>query len=79
MATLTNRIFSHIAKDIDFLKDMLVVFLKDGRKIEIPLDYFPTLRDASPKQRKNWRLVGGGIGIHWEDLDEDISVENLLH
>ena len=44
----------------------------------MPLEWFPRLRDATPEQRKNWRLIGGGVGIHWEDVDEDISVESLL-
>ncbi len=52
--------------------------LSDGREISVPLEWFPRLRDATPKQRKNWRLIARGIGIHWEDVDEDISVASLL-
>ncbi|HQO32969.1 MAG TPA: DUF2442 domain-containing protein [Chitinophagales bacterium] len=57
----------------------LFVLLEDGREIAIPLAWFPRLRDASKEQLNNWRLIGDGEGIHWEDLDEDISVELLLN
>ena len=52
--------------------------LSDGRTIVVPIASFPRLAHGTPKERSNWRLVGKGFGIHWEDLDEDISVENLL-
>jgi Protein of unknown function (DUF2442) len=52
--------------------------LSDGRTIVVPIAWFPRLAHGTPKERGNWRLVGKGFGIHWEDLDEDISVENLL-
>jgi len=52
--------------------------LEDGRQLLVPLAWFPRLLEASDAQRRNWRLIGHGIGIHWPDLDEDISVENLL-
>lgn len=78
MTTLTNKTFSNVAKKISFTPEMLIVSLIDGRIIEIPLDYFPSLRDANEAQRNEWRFIGGGIGIHWEEIDEDISVENLL-
>jgi Protein of unknown function (DUF2442) len=55
-----------------------MVALSDGREISVPLEWFPRLRDATLKQRKNWRLIAKGIGIHWEDVDEDISVATLL-
>ena len=58
--------------------DALVVRLADGREVSVPLEWFPRLRDATPEQRSNWRLIGGGVGIHWEDVDEDVSVESLL-
>lgn len=56
----------------------LVVDLADGRQVSAPLDWFPRLRKASPRQRREFELIGGGIGIHWPSIDEDISVENLL-
>lgn len=58
--------------------EMLHVQLSDGRQISVPLEWFPRLRDATPAQRQGWRLIGRGVGIHWEDIDEDISVEGLL-
>jgi hypothetical protein len=66
------------AVGVSFTEDSLVVTLTDGRQVSAPLEWFPRLRDATPKQRKNWRLIGGGVGIHWEEIDEDISVRSLL-
>lgn len=63
---------------VKFTDDSLVVSLADGRQVSAPLEWFPRLRMANSKQRKNWRLIGGGVGIHWEDVDEDISVRSLL-
>ncbi|MCZ7542584.1 MAG: DUF2442 domain-containing protein [Anaerolineae bacterium] len=57
---------------------MLHVQLSDGRQISVPMEWFPRLRDATPAQRQDWRLIGRGVSIHWEDIDEDISVEGLL-
>jgi hypothetical protein len=67
-----------LAVDVVFDADVLQVALADGREISVPLKWFPRLQDASAKERKNWRLIGGGLGIHWELLDEDVSVESLL-
>jgi hypothetical protein len=58
--------------------DTLRVDLSDGRSISVPLAWYPRLSHASSPERKRWRLIGRGVGIHWEDLDEDISVEGLL-
>lgn len=58
--------------------EMLHVELSDGREISVPLEWFPRLRDAAPEQRENWELIGPGIGLHWPDVDEDISVRFLL-
>ena len=66
------------AVDVAFTKHSLEVTLADGRRISAPLEWFPRLLRANAKQRSNWRLIGGGIGIHWEDVDEDISVRSLL-
>jgi hypothetical protein len=67
-----------LAIDVSFTRHQLRVVLADGREILVPLLWFPTLQRASDEQRKDWRLIGGGIGIHWESVDEDISVEVLL-
>ena len=56
----------------------LRVELADGREIVAPLEWFPRLRDATAAQRANWRPIGGGVGIHWPELDEDLSVAGLL-
>ena len=66
------------AVDVRIDSSMMHIRLLDGREISVPLEWFPRLRDASPKQRKKWRLIGRGIGIHWDELDEDISVPALL-
>lgn len=66
------------ASGVKFDKNKMLVELLDGREISVPLEWFPRLRDATSQQRKNWRLIGRGIGIHWEGIDEDISVEGLL-
>jgi hypothetical protein len=63
---------------ISFDDSMLSVSLSDGREIRVPLEWFPKLRDATTEQRQRWRLIGKGIGIHWPDLDEDLSLEGLL-
>ncbi len=56
----------------------MYVRLDDGREIAVPVECFPTLRDTSENQRKNWRFIMGGEGVHWEDIDEDILIEGLL-
>lgn len=70
---------SNNAVDIDFADSKMIVFLEDGRELSIPLEWFPRLRKATDEQLKKWRFIGKGEGIHWEEIDEDISVENLLH
>lgn len=67
-----------LAVDVACSSEMLQVVLADRREISVPLDWFPRLSDAEPKERNNWQLIGGGLGIHWESLDEDVSVESLL-
>ena len=69
---------STIANELWFRDEKLYVVLDDGRELAVPVDWFPKLRDATDKQRNNWRFIGGGEGIHWEELDEDILVEGLL-
>ena len=66
------------ATDLEFTEDSVKVFLEDGREIAVPIEWFPKLRDASPEERKDWRFIGNGVGIHWESLDEDISIKGLL-
>jgi len=66
------------ASDIWFDDLKMYIRLEDGRELAVPLNWFPSLRDATDEQRNNWRFIGGGEGIHWEDLDEDILVEGLV-
>ena len=67
-----------LAQDVAFTDDEMIVSLVDGRRIAVPLAWFPRLAAASKVQRENWELLGDGEGIHWPDLDEDISVAGLL-
>lgn len=67
-----------LAVDVRFADDAMKVRLSDGREISVQLEWFPRLRDATPEQRNNWRFIAKGIGMHWEDVDEDIAVATLL-
>jgi hypothetical protein len=66
------------AVDVETTDTVLRVTLADGRELSAPLEWFPRLRDATAEQRGRWRLIGGGEGIHWPDVDEDIAVVTLL-
>ncbi len=77
MNTLTDKKESK-AVDVWFANDMLYVRLTDGREIGSPVTWFPRLMSATDAQKKNWRFIGNGEGIHWADVDEDISIEGLL-
>ena len=59
--------------------DTLVVDLADGRTVSVPMAWYPRLMYGTPEERSHWRIIGKGEGIHWPDLDEDISVENILY
>lgn len=67
-----------VALQVDVTDDALSVGLADGRTVSVPLAWYPRLLHATPTERKNWRLIGKGEGIHWPDLDKDISIENIL-
>ncbi len=77
MATLVER-SETLAVEVGCSDDALTIVLDDGRTLSVPLLWFPRLLNAPPKQRKEWEFIGGGIGIHWEAIDEDISVASLL-
>ncbi len=66
------------AVDVQIDASLLRVILADGRELAAPLEWFPRLRDATTEQRAHWRFIGRGQGIHWPDIDEDISVAGLL-
>ncbi len=63
---------------VEFSDDFLTVGLMDGRRISVPLQWYPRLAQASAEARSNWQICGGGYGIHWPELDEDLSTEGLL-
>ena len=65
-------------KDVQFTEDTIAVDLVDGRTIVVPLAWYPSLLDATVEQRQNWHVSGAGYGIHWPDIDEDLSTEGLL-
>ena len=67
-----------LATDVHFSEDAMCVSLSDGREVSVPMEWFPRLRNATSAQRRKWRLIGRGIGVHWEEIDEDIAVTTLL-
>jgi hypothetical protein len=77
MPISANRLDAQ-ALNVEFVDASIRLILADGREISAPLAWFPRLRDASDAQRANWRLIGRGEGVHWPDLDEDVSVNALL-
>jgi len=78
MTTLAVEINVPEACDVEVTEDSLNVDLNDGRTVSVPLPWFPRLYHATPSERENWRLIGEGQGIHWRDIDEDISVASLI-
>ena len=77
MPTLVDK-SETLAVEVACSDDALTVVLDDGRTVSVPLVWFPRLLNATSNQRKEWEFIGGGIGIHWEAIDEDISVASLL-
>jgi hypothetical protein len=78
MNTLAIELRIAMVQDVVVSEDALIVDLTDGRTASAPLAWYPRLLHGQPEERSNWRLIGNGEGIHWPDLDEDISVENIL-
>ena len=78
MSTSGIELREAVAQGVTASDEALIVDLADGRTITVPLAWFPRLAHGTPAERANWRRIGGGVGIHWPDLDEDISVESLL-
>jgi hypothetical protein len=77
MSTLVEK-SEAVAVEVACSHDALSATLSDGRVVSVPLVWFPRLADATPQERSGWELIGGGIGIHWEAIDEDILVASLL-
>ncbi|MDR7131402.1 hypothetical protein J2X69_003766 [Algoriphagus sp. 4150] len=69
---------SNQASGLSFSESKMILSMEDGREISIPLEWFPSLRDASITELNNWRFIGDGEGIHWEDLDEDLLISELI-
>jgi hypothetical protein len=78
MRTSPSETAPRRAKKVRVTRDSIIVELTDGRTLEVPLSWYPRLQRGTTDERRNWRLVGAGTGIHWPDLDEDISIEGLL-
>jgi hypothetical protein len=78
MSTSMTEAASARALAVAVSEDTLTVDLVDGRTLSVPLAWYPRLLHGTPEERSHWRLIGGGEGIHWPDLDEDIRIENLL-
>jgi hypothetical protein len=78
MTSLAVKINISKATGLCVTDDTLTVELDDGRTISVPLAWYPRLKEASPTERDHWRLIGRGEGIHWMDIDEDISVQGLI-
>lgn len=76
--SITNPPFEALATDVRIEAELFVVKLNDGREVGVPYSWFWRLDEANMEQRRNWRLIGKGDGIHWEDIDEDISVRGIL-
>lgn len=67
-----------LAKSVDFDASMMHVALTDGRVISVPIAWFPLLSEATPEQREKYEIGGGGVSLHWAEIDEDLSVANML-
>lgn len=78
MSTSVNDIHPLGVIQVSVTEDTLILELSDGRTLSVPISWYPRLEHATPTERSNWTLVGGGSGIHWESLDEDISVQALI-
>jgi len=78
MITSAIEIITPKITDVFITEDTLKVELSDGRAISVPLVWYPRLLEATEEEAENWRLIGDGYGIHWEDIDEDISIMSLL-
>jgi len=67
-----------LVKSIEFTDEQLCLHLQDGREIRVPLEFYPRLKKASRAERENYEILGGGVGIHWPEVDEDLSAEGIL-
>jgi len=77
-SSAARKLHEFIAMKVYFEKKFLCVVLADGREVKVPLEFYPRLIHATPAQRKNYHLIGQGTGIHWPDIDEDLSIEGIV-
>jgi len=77
MSTL-QKASEPLATGLEVTDDELIVSLADGRRLSVPIAWYPRLANATPRQRRNWQILGPGAGFHWPDVDEDLSVEGML-
>lgn len=77
MSTL-ERVSEPLAVGLVVTENDLIVSLADGRSLSVPIAWYPRLANATPEQRQNWEILGPGVGFHWPDVDEDLSVEGML-
>ncbi len=75
---ISTKVADERVSDVRFDESRLIVDLADGRTIAVPIAWYPRLLEATPKQRAHWEVAGAGFGIHWPDIDEDLSTEGLL-
>lgn len=79
MSTIARKNENEMAaSEVSFSEDMICLSLQDGREVKTPIEFYPRLAHATKKQLMNFKLMGGGTGIHWPDLDEDLSVESIV-
>ena len=78
MSSLSLKVQAATARRVTVTEDSLAVDLSDGRTVSVPLAWYPRLLHGTSRERNNWRLIAGGEGIHWPDLDEDLSVEGII-
>jgi hypothetical protein len=74
----SERVSEPLAIGLEVTDDELIVSLADGRRLSVPIAWYPRLANATPEQRRKWELIGPGVGFHWPDVDEDLSVEGML-
>ncbi|MEI6127268.1 MAG: DUF2442 domain-containing protein [Pseudomonadota bacterium] len=78
VSSAAKKIHEFMAVKVYFEKTFLCVVLSDGREVKVPLEFYPRLKHATPTQRNNYQLIGRATGIHWPDVDEDLSVEGIV-
>ena len=76
--SILDNLHEPLAIELQVTDDELIVSLADGRKLSVPIVWYPRLANATSEQRRNWEIIGPGVGFHWPDVDEDLSIEGML-